>query len=306
MSTDKKNALIIKSDDLSQQLQGIINAVEDREECDRFTEELNQISHDAIKIGGKITTTEEKVKLLMQEISESKEKINKYYELEQKIKKNQQINIEIEEFSTKIQAYEEQKSILSSKHRAIISKVAVAKTERERLEQDIQKLFEIEQKILDYDLYMMAMSRDGVPYELISKTIPSIESEVNEVLDNMMVGFTIKLEMEGTNINTYICYGDEQWPLELASGMERFVSSLAIRVGLINVSTLPRPNFLCLDEGFGSLDGESIANMRSAFDYLKTQFDFVLIITHLDAIKDYTDSLIPIDVKNGFSRVIFT
>jgi DNA repair exonuclease SbcCD ATPase subunit len=87
--------------------------------------------------------------------------------------------------------------------------------------------------------------------------------------------------------------------------MERFVSSLAIRVGLINVSTLPRPNFLCLDEGFGSLDGENIANMSSAFDYLKTQFDFVLIITHLDSIKDYTDSLISVDVSDGFSQVVF-
>ena len=54
------------------------------------------------------------------------------------------------------------------------------------------------------------------------------------------------------------------------------------------------------------LDSDNIANMQRAFDYLKTQFDFVLIITHLDSIKDYTDSLIPIDVKNGFSQVVFT
>ena len=39
----------------------------------------------------------------------------------------------------------------------------------------------------------MALSKDGVPYELISKTIPAIENEVNQVLENMMVGFSIKL-----------------------------------------------------------------------------------------------------------------
>ena len=71
------------------------------------------------------------------------------------------------------------------------------------------------------------------------------------------------------------------------------------------MSTLPRPNFLCMDEGFGSLDGDNIANMQSAFNYLKTQFDFILIITHLDSIKDYTDHLIPIDVKKGNSQIIF-
>ena len=159
--------------------------------------------------------------------------------------------------------------------------------------------------ILDYDLYLMALSKDGVPYELISKTIPAIENEVNQVLDNMMVGFNLKLIMDGKNIETMICYEDNCWNLELSSGMEKFVSSLAIRVGLINISTLPRPNFLVIDEGFGSLDGDNIANMEGAFQYLKTQFDFVLIVSHLDTIKDYMDMLIPISVKNGLSKVSF-
>ena len=46
--------------------------------------------------------------------------------------------------------------------------------------------------------------------------------------------------------------------LELTSGMEKFISSLAIRVALINVSNLPRPNFLAIDEGFGTLDSENL------------------------------------------------
>ena len=60
-----------------------------------------------------------------------------------------------------------------------------------------------------------------------------------------------------------------------------------------------------MDEGFGSLDSDNIANMEGAFNYLKTQFDFVMVITHLDTIKDYMDMLIPIEVKNGYSKVIY-
>ena len=44
--------------------------------------------------------------------------------------------------------------------------------------------------------------------------------------------------------------------------------------------------------------------MEGAFNYLKTQFDFVMIITHLDTIKDYMDILIPINVNNGISKVV--
>ena len=152
----------------------------------------------------------------------------------------------------------------------------------------------------------MALSKDGIPYELISRAIPSIEKEINNVLENMNAGFHLELEMKDKMIDAFICYGDTKWNLELSSGMERFVSSLAIRIGLINVSTLPRPNFIIVDEGFGALDSDNVANMEGAFQYLKNQFDFVMIITHLDTIKDYMDVLVPIEVKKGYSKVMFT
>jgi DNA repair exonuclease SbcCD ATPase subunit len=44
--------------------------------------------------------------------------------------------------------------------------------------------------------------------------------------------------------------------------------------------------------------------MQGAFQYLRTQFDFVMVITHLDTIKDYMDMLIPIEVENGISKVV--
>jgi DNA repair exonuclease SbcCD ATPase subunit len=303
--TKNYNGLVKSKEDISNQLEQIEDAVKIKEEYDRLTEELNQISQDAVKIGGRLSVTEEQIKFLDRETEELEEKIKNYYENEQKIQQNQKFNEKIDQCSLEITSFKAQLRDLSSKYKIALSNVAINRTEKKRIERDIEKLIKIEQKILDYDLYLMAISKNGIPYELIAKTIPSIEAEINEVLDNMMVGFTIKLDMEGKNVNTSICYGDQSWPLDLASGMERFVSSLAIRVGLINVSTLPRPNFLCLDEGFGSLDGDNIANMQSAFDYLKTQFDFVLIITHLDSIKDYTDHLIPIQVKKGYSQIIF-
>ena len=87
--------------------------------------------------------------------------------------------------------------------------------------------------------------------------------------------------------------------------MEKFVSSLALRVGLINVSNLPSPNFLVIDEGFGTLDSENLSNMKGAFDYLKTNFQSVFIISHLDTIKDFMDYLLPINVEKEHSSIVF-
>ena len=304
---DMKSKHDILSEDHEQIMSKLekIEYVEDlKEEYDRLNNDLNQIQHDAVKIGGKISTKEEKLNSLDHEIKTIDEKIKQYYKIEEKIENNKKINLEISDKNEELLFLEEEFNKNENKYKKILSNISVLRNKKIQLEKDIQNLIDIEQKILDYDLYLMSISRDGIPYELISKTIPVIEKEVNEILDNMMVGFTIKMQMEGKNIDTYICYGEEQWNLELSSGMERFVSSLAIRIGLINVSTLPRPNFLVIDAGFGTLDSDNIANMGRAFNYLKNQFDFIMIITHLDIIKDYMDILMPIEVNNeGFSKI---
>jgi len=285
-------------------LEKLGDADERNREFKIFSDELNQIQHDAVKIGGKISTQESRLNHIESELTSVESSVKRYYELEEKIENNNKLNEQISDLTTKISSLQMDAIEVDKKYKQVLSTLSVAKNQKQQIEDDIQKLVDIEQKILDYDLYLMALSKDGVPYELISKAIPSIEREINNVLENMNAGFHIELEMKDKMIDAFICYGEDKWNLELSSGMERFVSSLAIRIGLINVSTLPRPNFIIVDEGFGALDSDNIANMQGAFQYLRTQFDFTMIITHLDTIKDYMDTLIPINVNNGLSKVV--
>jgi len=46
--------------------------------------------------------------------------------------------------------------------------------------------------------------------------------------------------------------------------------------------------------------------MKGAFDYLKTNFQSVFIISHLDTIKDFMDYLLPINVENEHSSIVFS
>jgi exonuclease SbcC len=149
---------------------------------------------------------------------------------------------------------------------------------------------------------MDAVKRDGVPYELITKALPVIESEVNNIL-NQVVDFSILLETDGKNINSKIVYDNQSWALEMGSGMEKFISGLAIRVALINICNLPRPNFLVIDEGFGTLDSDNLSSLFMMMQYLKTQFDFLWVISHLEQMRDIVDGLIEIRKENGFSKI---
>jgi DNA repair exonuclease SbcCD ATPase subunit len=169
---------------------------------------------------------------------------------------------------------------------------------------DAYKQLETEYKAYEY--YLESVKRDGVPYELISKAMPKIEAEINNVL-NQVVDFNMVLQSDGKNINGYIIYDEDNfWPLELTSGMERFISSLAIRIALINVSALPRPNFIAIDEGWGSLDSEHISAVVNLFDYFRTKFDFSIIISHVDSMRDMVDNLIEINKINNFSSIHHT
>ena len=166
----------------------------------------------------------------------------------------------------------------------------------------MQQADDMEDKYKAYEYYLDAIQRDGVPYELISKVIPLIEDEVNNIL-GQIVDFNVLFHVDGKNINTHIVYDDKSWPLELTSGMEKFISSLAIRSALVSVSNLPKPNFLAIDEGLGNLDSENLNSMFMLFDYLKTQFSFLLIISHLEAVRDVVDNLIDIKKVNSYSKI---
>ena len=151
------------------------------------------------------------------------------------------------------------------------------KNQIEMLKQIIVKVTEMEYEFDSYQQYIAAVGRDGIPYQVICNTVPEIEKEVNSIL-GQVVDYTIQFETDGKNIIPYVVYDHGRWPIELTSGYERFVASVAIRVALTNISNLPKTTFLAIDEGFGTLDPDNLASMYTFFAFLKSNFDFVLIV----------------------------
>ena len=136
--------------------------------------------------------------------------------------------------------------------------------------------------------------------------MPLVESEVNSML-RQMADYTVKIETTNNNIAVNVSYesNERTWISDMLSGMEKFVLNLAFRVALLNLSALSRTDFLLIDEGFGTLDAESSSSLPSLFSYLKDKFKFVLIISHVDHIRDYVDDFLDIRQVNSFSEVFY-
>jgi len=197
------------------------------------------------------------------------------------------------------------KQIIKNNNTNILSlngKISALQNQKETIEDRITEVTELEETHNLFEYYLNSLGRDGVSYELIQKALPMIEGEINNIL-GQIVDFGMQLEMDGKSINAFIVYDDQKWGLEMCSGMERFISGLAIRIALINVCNLPRPNFLVIDEGFGTLDNENLQSLYMLFAYLKTQFEFVMIISHIDSMRDAVDTIVEIKKVNGFSNV---
>jgi exonuclease SbcC len=249
-----------------------------------------------------LSSLKNKLEVYQTQLIAVEESIQKYFENEETISNNKEIEKQISELS-------KQKATTDSEFRSVNDKIMKVSGEIgsinsfiESTKQKMEEVKELEEKNKLYAYYMDSVKRDGIPYELITKALPVIESEVNNIL-NQVVDFSIQLETDGKNINSKIVYDDQSWALEMASGMEKFISGLAIRVSLINICNLPRPNFLVIDEGFGTLDSDNLSSLFMMMQYLKTQFDFLWVISHLEQMRDIVDGLIEIKKVNGFSQI---
>jgi len=239
------------------------------------------------------------------DIRDKKKQLTKSQKQKDNIEFNKTKNSEISEIREEITTVSSELGQLHTKLLSLSGKLKMAEKSRQDAIDGINRLKSLEQQYQGYEYYQKAVQRNGVPYHLITRALPQIEAEINNIL-NQIVEFTIILHTDGKNINAFIVYDDDNyWPLELTSGMEKFISSLAIRTSLINVSNLPRPNFLAIDEGFGVLDSDNLNSMYMLFDYLKSQFGFIMCISHIDAMRDIVDKLIEIKKTNGYSNISY-
>jgi DNA repair exonuclease SbcCD ATPase subunit len=260
-----------------------------------------------------ITNTEQNLTLLdsnldnvIKDIATNNRDQQEYRNNEEAIKFNKNHTIIVDKHKSVLDSNKTQKAILNSDIIVKSGEVKVYEKTKQDILDKLEELSQLETQYEAYEIYLKSIKRDGVPYTLMSTALPRIEQEVNNIL-TQLTDFTIMFQTDGKNINAYIVYDENNfWLLELTSGMEKFISSLAIRHALTSVSNLPRPNFIAIDEGLGNLDSTMLNQMFLMLDYLKSQYDFLIMISHIDATRDMVDKQISINKVDGFSNISYS
>ena len=299
------DTFVKQSDNLESIINGLSHITAHKQQMDESIQNLSLLTSNISKLDSEKKLNTEKRKNLINQLAIIEDKINLYHEQEKDIIYNKGLYNDIDSAQNESDRLEIEIEDLDKKLNVVNGEIKVLETNRKSILDNIKKVEDLEGKYAAYQYYLDAIKRDGIPYELISKALPTIEGAVNDIL-SQIVDFSMILEMDGKNVNCYIVYdNDNVWPLELSSGMERFISSLAMRVGLINVSNLPAANFLAIDEGWGTMDSDNLNSVYNLFQYLKTQFQFTMIVSHIDSMRDAVDTLLEIKKENNFSNVLF-
>jgi len=162
---------------------------------------------------------------------------------------------------------------------------------------------ELQKEFAAYDLYMHCMHSNGIAYDIIKKKIPVINEEIAKVLANI-VDFEVFFEASGNKFDIFIKHPQyDERPIEMASGAEKSLSAIAIRLALLGVSSLPTGDIFVLDEPGTALDEENMEGFIRILELIKVYFKNVLLISHLDSLKDCVDMQVVIEKKDGYARV---
>jgi len=173
----------------------------------------------------------------------------------------------------------------------------------EEAREGIQKVKDAERDYIAYDLFAQATHANGISYEVIKSMLSVINAEIASILSSI-VDFDVLIDNDDSNLEIYLKHPKyDPRPLSMGSGAEKTIASMAIRLALISVSSLPRPDFFILDEPATALDADHMEGFVRLLQMIKSHFKTVLLITHLENLKDVVDKTIEIDKVDGYAQV---
>ena len=156
-------------------------------------------------------------------------------------------------------------------------------------------------KIRLLGIYLNIIDTTGFPNYIINQTLPLLSNNVNRIVSTMGFNFTCDLSITDNkkkvrkdrklNIN----YIKDEISFK-PSGSEIFAASIAFRIALSKLAQHTSSNLFWIDEGFGSLDKTRQDCLDTVFEYIKSEFDYLVYISHIDYIKNKAD--VNIEIKN--------
>lgn len=148
--------------------------------------------------------------------------------------------------------------------------------------------------------------KTGIKGTILKNVCVSLEKHINYYL-NSITDFQVVIDYQQT-IQMYTVGAlskEELIPVELASGFQKFVLDIIIRISLSKMFLNKQFSYLIIDEGFGNLDLENLTDFCNVLSRLRYDFKNIFVITHNEEVKSYGTKFLNVTVaKSGKSKLV--
>jgi len=266
-------------------------------------EKKNTTTHEIADFNLSIERNQTSIERLGYELKDLEEKKNKYEENKEAIENFEEFTTELDACNAKLDKAQVRYDGCQEQTLELYKDVGSMEQKVESVREQKQEYVDLQEEYSAYDLYMRCMHTSGIAYDIIKRKLPVINQEIAKVLANI-VDFEIFFEDSGKKFDIFIKHPrHEPRPIEMASGAEKTLCAMAIRLALLSVSSLPKSDLFILDEPGTALDEENMEGFIRILELIKVYFKNVLLISHLDSLKDCVDMQIVIEKKKGYARV---
>jgi len=261
----------------------------------------NTLQNDIVRLDVSKERKENELNLLVPKLDEAKRRLG---ELEEALKNEE--NVEAVALRNSLDELQQTIKRLDSEKLVLASEVGRVQSDYDKVESDKEQRQELLQLMKAHELIAQAFSRKGIPSLIVASQLPLINAEIANIL-NGIVNFTVELEqdVDSDTMEIYLDYGDSKRIIELGSGMEKMIAGVAIRVALINVSALPKTDMFIIDESFGALDPPAVEACNRLLVSLKRYFKTIIVITHVEGVKDIADQMIEVQKIEKDAKVVY-
>lgn len=211
-------------------------------------------------------------------ISNEKEKINRFKELEVKILENTKISASIANILTEMNVLKAKREAQTKQINQWESDINFNKRQIKTKNELIKKFKEQEKDDMVMDIYMDCIHREGIPTQILRNTLLP---KINTTLSNLLqpVDFNVWVDESDLKLKmSYAMHPNAIIDCIGGSGKERTFSSIALKVALNEINIKSKPSLFMLDEVMGKLKDESIDEFLEFVKVIKSKVRKLIII----------------------------
>jgi len=238
-------------------------------------------------------------------LTQVKDKLRRYEEVQDKIKKNNEIDaqlvkagLRIDELINEKRGYERTQTTNSTRIESLESRI-------EKNNDIILKIAEEFEREKIYKIYVEIYGKNGITKMIMKTMMPLINSELQRLLQDSAY-FSLEIRINDKNEVEFIMIDNSTGVEKLmvsGSGYERTIAAMALRAVLSKVCSLPKPNIIVWDEVFGKISNDNLEMVGEFFTKMRDYFEKIFVITHNPLVNNWSNNVVRINKVDNISKV---